>query len=231
MSKKVRDPAAVPRLLRAEPVSAKRRRTARIITATAQRLAAEKGYDEFTLDELADQAGVSRRTLFNYFDGKLEATIGAGPRLTQDGIDTYLAGGPTGESLGDLAELVLGMLRAEGGTEFVRDDLLIMRRCYEVNPKLIIAAQEIFGEFVEGIKELIARREAVEIDEPHVELVVLLLAAIFKGAVEQFVRGDERDLGEVFVEKLAQARDIFAGTDPRGAEVQPPRNQHESRAT
>lgn len=106
-----------------------------------------------------------------------------------------------------------------------------MRRCYEVNPKLIIAAQEIFGEFVEGIKELIARREAVEIDEPHVELVVLLLAAILKGAIEQFVRGDERDLGEVFVEKLAQARDIFAGTDPRGAEVQPPRNQHESRAT
>ncbi|WP_265442921.1 helix-turn-helix domain-containing protein [Flexivirga meconopsidis] len=92
-----------PRRLVAGRLSDKRMRTAYRITRAAQRLAVEKGYDEFTLDELAQRAEVSRRTLFNYFDGKLEATIGAGPWVDQDDIDRYLDGGPTGESVDDLA--------------------------------------------------------------------------------------------------------------------------------
>ncbi|KYH45067.1 TetR/AcrR family transcriptional regulator [Branchiibius sp. NY16-3462-2] len=84
----------------------RREKTALRITFCAQRLAVEQGYEHFTLEELAEQAGVSRRTLFNYFPGKLDAVLGAPPGLPQDAVDTFLAGGPQGDLMGDLGELV-----------------------------------------------------------------------------------------------------------------------------
>ena len=41
-----------------------------------ERLADDRGFDGFTMDELAAAAAVSRRTLFNHVSGKLEAVLG-----------------------------------------------------------------------------------------------------------------------------------------------------------
>ena len=53
--------------------------TTRRITLCAQRLTDERGLDGFTMDDLAEAAEVSRRTLFNYFPGKVDAVLGAAP--------------------------------------------------------------------------------------------------------------------------------------------------------
>ena len=50
--------------------------TAHHISACSQLLADERGFDGFTMEDLADAAGVSRRTLFNYFPGKADAVLG-----------------------------------------------------------------------------------------------------------------------------------------------------------
>lgn len=190
-------------------MSAKRVRTSREITRAARELAAEKGYDEFTLDELAERAGVSRRTLFNYYDGKLEATLGGGPQLTQDDIDTFLAGGPTGEFVDDVAALALGVLRASGGAPMGRDDWSITQRCLEANPKLIIGAQRQFEGFGEGILELLAQRSG----RPAVEHQLLLgvLGMTFKISIDQFsCGGDDREVPDIFRDNLLTVRRLLS---------------------
>jgi len=188
----------------------KRLQTAHRITSAAQQLAVEKGYDDFTLDELAERAGVSRRTLFNYFDGKLEATIGGGPQLRQTDVDTFLAGGPTGEFIDDVATLVLGILRATAEVEMTRQDWRTMRRCFETNPKLVIAAHEAFAGFVEGVQELLEQRSGIPAHDPRSRLLVALFGAVFDVSMAEFSTGDDdRDLAAVFLENLATARRIF----------------------
>jgi len=199
-----------PRLRIAEPMPLKRRQTAHRITSAAQQLAVEKGYDEFTLDELAERAGVSRRTLFNYFDGKLEATIGGGPQLRQSDIDTFLAGGPTGEFIDDVAALVLGILRASPELERSRTEWRTLRRCFETNPKLMIAAHEAFAGFVEGVQELLEQRSGIPAGDPEPRLLVALFGAVFDVSMTEFTASDDdRDLAAVFLENLAIARRIF----------------------
>ena len=48
----------------------KRRETRKRLAETGLRLFLEKGYEETTLDAIAQAAGVSRRTFFHYFDHK-----------------------------------------------------------------------------------------------------------------------------------------------------------------
>jgi AcrR family transcriptional regulator len=48
----------------------KRRETRRRLAETGLRLFLEQGYEETTLDAIAEAAGVSRRTIFHYFDQK-----------------------------------------------------------------------------------------------------------------------------------------------------------------
>src|SRR5262245_25184889 len=76
--------------------------TARRITVFAQRLTDERGFDGFTMDDLAGAAGLSRRTLFNYFPSKADAVLGAGPELDDEFIQEFRVGGPTGDLVEDL---------------------------------------------------------------------------------------------------------------------------------
>jgi AcrR family transcriptional regulator len=46
-----------------------------LLARTALELFADQGYDETTVDEVAAAAGVSRRTLFNYFDSKEDLAL------------------------------------------------------------------------------------------------------------------------------------------------------------
>ena len=48
-----------------------------ILAQSATRLFAERGFDDTTLDDVAAAAGVSRRTLFNYFKNKEDLALSA----------------------------------------------------------------------------------------------------------------------------------------------------------
>src|SRR5947209_4159392 len=57
----------------------KKRDTRRALASAALRLAAERGPDHLTIEEVAEAADVSVRTFFNYFSSKEEAIVGADP--------------------------------------------------------------------------------------------------------------------------------------------------------
>ena len=65
------------------------------------------------MDELADAAEVSRRTLFNYFPSKTDAVLGEHPEIPEADLATFVAGGPHGNLVHDVAELARIALEAK----------------------------------------------------------------------------------------------------------------------
>ena len=149
----------------------RRDQTARRITFCAQSLAVQQGYDHFTLDELAEQAGVSRRTLFNYFPGKLDAVLGARPGLPTEAVERFVAGGPQGEILGDLGELVCALLTVWG--PLTREQWATMRDCLIANPRVFNAAIERFDDIAKTMTELVEQRSGLPREEACVALSVI----------------------------------------------------------
>jgi AcrR family transcriptional regulator len=88
----------------------KRARREALIDAT-HRLVAEHGLDEVTVEAICDEAGVSVRTFFNYFETKDDAVLGHTPwPLDSAATETFATGGPTGRLIDDLRTLVSSFL-------------------------------------------------------------------------------------------------------------------------
>lgn len=68
------------------------------IHAAAVELALERGADNVTVEEIANAAGISPRTFFNYFPTRLDALVGHDPELIERAAGSLLAR-PEGESL------------------------------------------------------------------------------------------------------------------------------------
>ena len=119
----------------------KRWETSQRITRCAKVLTDEHGLDGFTMEDLADAAEVSRRTLFNYFPSKLDAVLGEHPEISPSVLATFHAGGPHGDLVDDLAVLARATL---AGKQADRDSIELTRRVMTANPRLLAAAHERF---------------------------------------------------------------------------------------
>jgi AcrR family transcriptional regulator len=85
----------------------KKRETRDSLTRAALELFAERGYDETTLAEIADAAGVSTRTIFAYFPSK-EDILFSTMQTVRDALVLALAERPAGtDALAALREFIL----------------------------------------------------------------------------------------------------------------------------
>lgn len=84
----------------------KRRETFERITDASFRLFSERGYEATTLDDIAAEAGVSRRSLFNYFETK-DAILFAHLGSYYEVIRRSLSLGSPGDSPLELVQKVL----------------------------------------------------------------------------------------------------------------------------
>lgn len=88
----------------------KRARREALIDAT-HRLVAAHGLDAVTVEAICEEAGVSPRTFFNYFETKDDAVLGHTPwPLDSPAGEVFATGGPTGHLLADLQVLVSAFL-------------------------------------------------------------------------------------------------------------------------
>lgn len=185
----------------------KRLRTERQISRCAQQLTEERGLDGFTLDDLAERAEVSRRTLFNYFPSKLDAVLGPVPPMSEEACATFVSGGPTGHLVDDLSALADDILDSH---DVDREDLERAKRVIIGEPRLVVIAHERFEKILSQFTELILEREGDRIDPRRARLLIRLLVTLFECAMADFVAGDDRPLDELFDENLARARTLLA---------------------
>jgi AcrR family transcriptional regulator len=80
--------------------------TRRALSAAAVELCVRHGYHHVTVADIADAAGVSRRTFSNYFAGKAECVVAFGESVLDDMLD--VVGEYAGLELDQLLRPVLG---------------------------------------------------------------------------------------------------------------------------
>ena len=72
----------------------KRAATRAAITAVARSLTAERGLSGYTVEEVCERAGISRRTFFNYFPAKEDAILGhVDDDFPEEVVARFMAGG------------------------------------------------------------------------------------------------------------------------------------------
>ncbi len=158
--------------------------TARAISRCAQRLAEERGLDGFTMEDLAAEVGVSRRTLFNHVPGKIDAVLGGRPPTQPEALVIFRQGGPTGELIPDIREAGAGVIRVKSGDP---EEIARLRRLLRSDPRLFQAMLERLEEITDRLVEVILEREGEGFDPLRARILARATLGIFEMALTEFV--------------------------------------------
>ena len=186
-----------------------RQATLQHINDCARRLTQDRGLDGFTMEDLAAAAGVSRRTLFNYFPGKHDAVLGQWPDLNAESVAAFRAGGPDRDLVADLRTLVVPLLESDlTERERLAQGHQVLRR----EPRLMAALQSRYEHLSAELVGHIAAREGPAFQGQRARVAVNLLAALFDSAWQDAIEDPlERPVLVHFDHALATARSLLGG--------------------
>lgn len=188
----------------------RRQQTAHRLTAACRRFTADRGLAGFTVDEVCDEVGISRRTFFNYFPSKEEAVVGVDEqseleRFAQDFLARPSRGWPA--VLDDLAELVATHAVTSGLSV---EEHLELHAALQREPKLLARFMGMSQERDRQLVELVAHREGVPTTDPHARATVAVFGAAVRTAGEQlFSGGGITDFGTALIGVLADIRTVL----------------------
>lgn len=202
--------------------AAKMRRTRIAITEHARKLTAAHGLSGFTIEDVCEPVGISRRTFFNYFPSKEAAVVGSPPdTLESEAMQRFMAAGiPDGTLsptlLDDMVEVAI---------EAMDEVFDIAGTITHVNA--IIAREPAFMEkFMRDSEEtqrrfvtLIERREGLAAGDPRAPLSIQILGAMLHTSVHAFFAdGKTGSIGPELRQALAHTRELFAGSPCNASE-------------
>ncbi|WP_144876944.1 TetR/AcrR family transcriptional regulator [Microbacterium sp. 1.5R] len=186
----------------------RKRKTARALTEAARRLTAEHGFAGFTIEQLCADAGVSRRTFFNYFESKENAVFGVtavDPR--QEALEREFVGAD-GELLDDFIRLTIDRFALLNPLE----DAPALFAVIEQEPRLIRAAFDQLAANERRDVDLIVERSG---DAPDValqaEVMVHTVGALVRLSMDQLLHHHSGEaFGDLVARRLDAARTVFA---------------------
>lgn len=186
--------------------AAKRLETSRRLARCALELCVEHGYDGWTLDDLAQRAEVSRRTVFNYFDGKAAVVLGPEPDVSDESRARFVAKGPTGRLLTDIL-----VLAEEVFTDHAPDPetVALHREVVSRDPQLVALVHDRFEIVTERFVDYVQQREGASYDADRPRLLIRLLLGVFDTAVDRLRTDPTRPFVEIFTEAVADARSVL----------------------
>lgn len=190
----------------------RRAATASQLTSIARRWTADRGLSGFTIEQLCDEVGISRRSFFNYFPSKDEAVLGVDESEEIERLAaSFLALGSRGwlAVLDDLVTLAGDMseqlgISVEQHTEFIE--------ALGREPRLLARALGMNREREQQLAELVAEREGVATTDPHVRGTITLFATLMRTSVESLLDSDATDLRAALTSSLAVVRDVLTAT-------------------
>lgn len=200
--------------------------TAARLTTVSRRLTAAQGLNGFTIEELCDEVGVSRRTFFNYFPSKEDAVLGIdeieeGERVAAE----FLALGSRGwRAVLDDFILIAAAHAEQSG--FGIAEHADFHAALEREPKLLVRFMGLNREREQLIVGLIAEREGVPADDPRARACADLfgmaikttMARVFDGATDLGQEG-EFDLAGSIRACLATYRTVLEPAGPESADA------------
>jgi AcrR family transcriptional regulator len=144
----------------------KKQRTRELIAEAARRLFGQRGFDRVTVAEIAREAEVAEKTVFNYFPTKEDLVYWRLESFEAELLEA-IRGRRRGESLlAAFGRFVLerrGLL-AEPDAE-ARQRLIAITRVITHSPALLTREQQIFARYTESLAAVIAEETGADVDE------------------------------------------------------------------
>jgi AcrR family transcriptional regulator len=159
----------------------KKAETRRALSSAALRLAEAYGPDGMTVEAIAEAAGVSPRTFFNYFPSKEDAIMGVNPRDSSDLLADLVArpeGEPALDALRHVALAAAARLEAQADELWARHNLTLRY------PALAVRRTARYSEVERSLAEEVARRTDLDVDrDAYPALVVAAALAAIRVAM------------------------------------------------
>ncbi len=207
--------------------------TATRLTTVSRRLTAAQGLNGFTIEELCEEVGVSRRTFFNYFPSKEDAVLGIDESEESERFATeFLALGSRGwrAVLDDFMLIAAAHAERSG---FGLAEHVDFHAALEREPKLLVRFMGLNREREQMLVELIAVREGVPADDPRARACADLfgmaikttMARVFGSGVVDLGEGGEFDIVGSIRDCLATYRAVLEPAEDDG-DAAAPQNPH-----
>ena len=183
--------------------------------ASARALSAEHGFSHWTIEQLCEEVGVSRRTFFNYFPTKEAAFLGqAEAGIPADLGERFVARGtPAGTAglspalLDDMADLACALAEAMPLTRAGFDQVMA---AIDRDPKVLPLMRQSIERRDAAFRQLIARREGIEAEDPRAQIATAVLSAVAHRTLAGFFQPDNtRSYRQIFTGYLAAARAVL----------------------
>lgn len=194
-------------------VSVRERRkaaTARGLAGTARALTIEHGLHGFTIEELCEAVGVSRRTFFNYFASKENAVIGIPVDLDESGAAERFARSPACGISHLVEDLVALNLERWSFGDVTVDEVRELVQAFDREPRLLGHLITQAGENERGDIQLVERREGLPAGDLRASAAVQLVGALMRSSIEEYFRSaTDDDLAAIVRRRLSVVRELL----------------------
>ena len=190
-----------------------------IITA-ARTLTAARGVNGFTVEELCEKVGISRRTFFNYFPAKEDAILGSpADEIPADLAAEFVAGGavsaPGSLSPSLLADFVDFAVALMDRMAISRAEMTALRSALSAEPRLLQKVLHGSHEAEEAMAALLAAREGIPADDPRIRAALALFSCLTQRAGPDFFEpGNTRSYRSILTDSLTALQELFAEAEP-----------------
>jgi AcrR family transcriptional regulator len=169
-------------------------------------LYSERGFENTTVAEIAERAGLTERTFFRHFADKREVLF-SGSGVLQGALVGAVAGAP--ESPAPLDAVAAGL--AAACAELPEREVARRRQAIiAANPELQERELIKFASLSAALADALRRRG---VGDPAASLTAEIGIAVFKIAFERWIdEGEERELGQLVRESLDQLGALTAGS-------------------
>jgi AcrR family transcriptional regulator len=166
----------------------------------------ERGFEQTTVAEIAERAGLTERTFFRHFADKREVLF-AGAAALQELLVSAVAGAPDS---GAPIDAVAAGLDAAGafiqeGRELARQRQAIIAASAELQERELIKLASLASALADALRER-------GVEDPAASLTAEAGIAVFRIAFERWVEETDQDLPRLMRESLDQLRAVTAGT-------------------
>jgi len=188
----------------------KKLQTRQLLTDTARRLFAERGFEQVSVAEIAREADVAEATVFNYFPTK-EDLVYSRLEHFEDELLAAIRDRPAGETiLQAFGRFVLqprGILGAPDPQSAQK--LLEISRMIAQSPALLAREHQIFAGYTIWLTQVIAEETGAGADDPRPAVVATALIGVHRGLIEHVRRhilGGDEDLARIARSTRASTR-------------------------
>jgi AcrR family transcriptional regulator len=177
----------------------------------AMELYAERGFDQTTVAQISERAGLTERTFFRHFADKREVLF-AGSGQLQDLLVETVAGAPASATPIDAVaagiDAIGSVLQESRGRAFARQRQSIVAASAELQERELNKMSSLAGALADTLRKR-------DVADPAASLLGEIGIAVFRVSFERWVSGSrDRDLRVLMRESLAEVRSLTTGADP-----------------